>query len=709
MSSGKPVRVAVDVGGTFTDLEIHDARTGGIEAYKTPTTPQDPSIGLIAGIDGAANQFGFAPSDIGLIMHGSTIATNAVLERKLPKGALITTAGFEDVLEIGRHMRKNVYALKVEDRALLIPRQLRFGVRERVRADGTVAVGLDEQGIVALAERLVSLGIEAVAIAFLHAYRCDVNERRAAELVGAIAPHLSITTSAQSSPEIREYERTSTTVLNALLKPVISGYLERLTGRLENAGVAARLYMVQSNGGVALPDEAARMPVNLLLSGPAGGAMAVDRLAREHGIANLVGLDMGGTSSDICIVDDGVVGVTAESEIDGLPIRLPMIEIRTIGAGGGSLARAEANALRVGPQSAGANPGPACYGRGGTRPTVTDANAVLGRIAPSAFMGGGMALDVKLASAAVSAKVAGPLALPPDAAAAGIVDVANTHMAGAIRLGLFEKGADPADFTLAPFGGAAGLHACAVADELDIERIVFPANASTLSARGILMADLRRDLSRSELMLAAPANTDRIAAIVADLGTEAAAMLAQTGLAEERHLITFTGDLRYRGQAYEIATPWPGLTGAHAAVDPAAVQRLVAAFHRLHQQRYAHSAPDEVVELVTLRAVATGRLDRATLTSARAAMPASISTSTSTSTSASASAAPTSRTVCLAGQWQELPVYTRDDALARSAEAKPAIDGPALIEEAYTVLLIAPGWQVRAAHGGDLIATRKEG
>ena len=521
MPADKPVRIAVDIGGTFTDLQIQDARTGAINAFKTPSTPQDPSIGLIDGIQGAASKFGFALADIGLIMHGSTIATNAVLERKLSKGALITTAGFEDVLEIGRHIRKNVYALKAEPRALLIPRQLRFGIRERMRANGNVEQPLDQAAIADLAPRLVDQGIEAVAITFLHAYRNPAHELEAAEKLATAVPSLSITTSFESSPEIREYERTSTTVLNALLKPVISGYLQRLQERLATAGIAPLLYIVQSNGGVATPDEAARMPVNLLLSGPAGGAMAIERLAGAHGISNLVGLDMGGTSSDVSVVMDGVIGVTAESEIDGLPVRLPMIEIRTIGAGGGSLARVETGALRVGPQSAGAVPGPACYGRGGEQPTVTDANASLGLLSPTTELAGGMKLDVDMARQAGTEHIAKPLGLGVEVAAAGIAAVANTHMAGAIRLSLFAVGADPADFALAPFGGAAGLHACAVADELEIQTIVFPADASTLSARGILLADLRRDLSRSELMMAVPDNLPRLSELVAALNTEA--------------------------------------------------------------------------------------------------------------------------------------------------------------------------------------------
>ncbi|HUS96827.1 MAG TPA: hydantoinase/oxoprolinase family protein [Hyphomicrobiaceae bacterium] len=694
MTGTKPVRVAVDIGGTFTDLQVHDQRTGWAHAFKTPSTPGDPSEGLINGLKGAAHKFGFALDDIGLILHGSTIATNAVLERKLPKGAMITTAGFRDVLEIGRHIRKNVYALRAEARALLIPRHLRFEVDERVRADGTVELAMDEEQLLAIAGQLKAENVRTVAVMFLHGYRNPVHEARAAELLGCELPEVAIATSHGSSPEIREYERASTTVLNALLMPVISGYLERVAGRLAAAGIAAPLYLVQSNGGVASPDEAARMPAKLLLSGPAGGAMAMADLARRHGLDNLVGFDMGGTSSDVSVVIDGVVGQTAESSIDGLPVRLPMIEIRTIGAGGGSLARIEAGALRVGPESAGAVPGPVCYGRGGTEPAVTDANATLGRLDPEGFLGGGMRLAIEMSAAAIDSHVARPLGLEREAAADGILDIATAHMAGAIRLSLFEKGADPADFSLAPFGGAAGLHACAVADELSINRIIFPADASTLSARGILFADLRHDLSRSQLMLLGPEAIAPLREAVCELRAEGHRVLEGDCVAPQRRRIEFACDLRYRGQAYEIVTGWSELDG-DGLPDAAALAALMTRFHNLHQARFAHSAPKDPVELVTVRAIAIGLLDKPSLADDGAprgmALPDSV------------------RRVLIDGQWRDIPVYDRRAVLSGAAAGGKAIEGPALIGEDYTVLLIAGGWRVRPASYGDLMCDRVEG
>ncbi|MEM8686132.1 MAG: hydantoinase/oxoprolinase family protein [Pseudomonadota bacterium] len=682
MTEQKPVRIAVDIGGTFTDLQIQDARTGAVHALKTPSTPQDPSIGLITGVTEAADRFGFELSEIGRLLHGSTIATNAVLERKLPPGALITTRGFEDVLEIGRHMRKDVYALKAEPRSVLIPRRWRFGVRERVRADGTVETPLDDDEVRALAEPLSD--VEAVAIMFLHGYRNPQHEARARDILTEAAPHLSISTSFEVSPEIREFERCSTTVLNALLQPVISGYLTRVREKLAAAGITAPLYLVQSNGGVVSPEDAARLPAKLLLSGPAGGAMAMDALARQHGRANLVGIDMGGTSSDVSVVVDGAIGETTESEIDGLPVRMPMIEIRTIGAGGGSLASVQQGALRVGPESAGAEPGPACYGRGGAKPTVTDGNVVLGRVDPDAFLGGKMALQAESSREVFHLNICKNLELSEIEAAEGVVAVANTHMAGAVRLSLFEKGADPADFSLVPFGGAAGLHACAVADELGMSEIIFPANASTLSARGILDADLRWDFSKAVMTLALPQALERLSADVAALTDEAVAKLDQELIPQDDRHIDLAADCRYRGQAYEITVPW---TEA-ATMGPSALEGLRARFHQMHLQRFSHHAPDDLVEIVALRAVATGRL--------AAGSPADDSKSAGSSKASR-------RRICLNGAWQDVPCLTRDEALA----ASEPLTGPLLVNEEYTALLIAQGWHLSPLGQGDLLARHR--
>ena len=690
MRSDSKVRVAVDIGGTFTDLHLYDPTSGRTLAWKTPSTPADPSIGLINGLRDIARHADRQLADIGLILHGSTIATNAVLERKLPRGALITTEGFRDVLEIGRHIRRDVYALRAEPRALLVPRHLRFGVVERITADGQITVPLDEPHLHTVIDKLLEQAVETVAIVFLHGYRNPEHEKRAAAIIKQRAPALSVTTSYLSSPEIREFERTSTTVLNAMLRPVISGYLERVADRLTDAGVNARLYLVQSNGGLATPEDAAMLPAKLLLSGPAGGAMAMASLSQRHQLNNLVGFDMGGTSSDISVVRDGRIGETTESSVDGLPVRLPMIEIRTIGAGGGSIARLESAGLRVGPESAGAEPGPVCYQRGGTEPTVTDANATLGRINANAFRTGGLSLDIAAATSAIHQRIAEPLELTDKIAAAGIIDVATANMAGAIRLSLFEKGADPVDFSLAPFGGAAGLHACAVAQELGIERIVFPANASTLSALGILQADLRYDLSASQLLQTNEHALPSLNITVNNLHQQAIALLSDNGFEQGQRRVQFSCDMRYRGQAFELATPWPHIAG-DSPIDAESLHTLVMNFHRTHQQRFAHAAPEDAVEIVTIRAVGIGLLGSTGITPVH-----------SKKTSEPLAQV---RCIYLADKDCEVRCVRRDEL---DPQNKP-ITGPLIIEEDYTVLLIEAGWQINALNDGDLLCEKISG
>jgi N-methylhydantoinase A len=688
MNTASAVRVAVDIGGTFTDLHLHDPATGITLAWKTPSTPQDPSIGLIRGLTEICEIAKIPVGKIGLILHGSTIATNAVLERKLPKGALITTTGFRDVLEIGRHIRHEVYSLKAEPRSLLIPRSLRYEVPERILADGQIQTALDETALLRIVDELVEQDVQTVAITFLHGYRNPVHELRAAQLINQHAPNMSVATSFHTSPEIREFERVSTTVLNALLRPVISGYLKQVTSRLEQEGITAALYLVQSNGGLATPDDAAQLPAKLLLSGPAGGAMAMASLAARHQIDNLVGFDMGGTSSDISVVRDGEIGETAQAEIDGLPVRLPMVEVRTIGAGGGSIARVESGALRVGPQSAGAQPGPACYGRGGTAPTVTDANAVLGRIDAKAFRTGGMALDLSASDNAIDNDVAGALSLTRETAASGVLDVATAHMAGAIRLSLFEKGADPIDFSLAPFGGAAGLHACAVARDLGMNRIVFPAEASTLSALGILNADLRYDLSDSQLLQTDPESLPALVDSVTRLRVDAAKRLAESGMSPAQQRIEISCDVRYRGQAFELNTGWPEL-GDTGLPNETTLGQLVTSFHQLHERQFTYSTPEDAVEIVTVRAVAIGVLDKPDSKHNTAAPVAQLE--------------PKSRELVLDGKKQSVPVIGRN-AIRVGDNAMP---GPLIVEEDYTVLLIEAGWQISALDGGDLKCERR--
>ncbi len=679
MGAGR-IRIGIDIGGTFTDLQILDEQSGALHSLKTATTPEDPSIGLMSGIEDASARFGFNLLDIGTLLHGTTIATNAVLERKLPRGVLLATAGFRDVLEIGRHGRRDVYGLRPRREEALIPRDRRVEVWERTRADGSIEHPLRQDAVDGAVAAIRALGAETVAVALLHATANPAHERQVRDALLAAEPGLPVSLSSDISPEIREYERTSTAVLNALLIPVVRTYLQRLEHRLAARGMTARLLLVQSNGGVCSAAVAGEQPVRLLLSGPSGGALAASRAAARLGLPSLVGIDMGGTSFDVCVVRDGQVTLMTQGEVDGLPVRLPMVEIRTIGAGGGSIASVlPGGRLAVGPHSAGARPGPVCYRRGGTQPTVTDANLVLGRLDAGYFLGGVLALDAPGARAAVAAQVGTPLGLTVEGAAEGILALTNASLASAIRLSLFEKGLDPRDFSLLSFGGAGGLHAIPVADELGIDRVVFPADASTFSASGILHGDIVHDLASSRLLPAVPDSLPALAEARAGLRQAGESLLDADGVPPGRRELALSVDMRYAGQAFELLVPW-----GDAAPGPDTLASLLAGFHALHRQRFSYANPGDPVEIVTLRLAATGRLPAVS-----PRQPAS----------AAAAAAPPPRPVFLHGAWRKVPVHRRDGVTAKLA-------GPALIEEAYTTVFVAEGWQCGPGQDGDLLARR---
>ena len=672
------MRAAIDIGGTFTDVQVLDERDGRRSEYKVPTTPQDPSIGLIEGIAGATRALGASPAEVKLVMHGTTIATNAVLERRFPDCALITTRGFEDVLEIGRHMRRDVYGLRAEERTLLLPRDRRFGVAERTAFDGRLLTPLDESEARALAGRIVTLGIKAVAVCLLHAYANGAHERRLREILLEADPALDVSLSSEVSPELREYERLSTTVLNALLMPAVRGYLAQLEGRLQQHSIAARLLIVQSNGGVCSAPKAAEQPVRLVLSGPSGGAIAVEQLAARLGIPNLVGIDMGGTSFDVVVVNAGRAASVTEGSIDGVPVRLPMIEMRTIGTGGGSIAWIDrAGRLRVGPRSAGAQPGPACYGRGGEEATVTDANLVLGRIDTRRFAAGRMPLDAGHAREAITRKVGAPLGLGLEGAAEGIVRISVANMAQAIRLSLYSRGLDPADFALVSFGGAGGLHAAEIAEEVGVGTVLYPLAAGTFSAFGILSSDIVHSLVRTRLLPLRAGVVAPLAAAEAELRAEADALLARDGVAQAERRFAFGLDLRYRGQGYELTVP------VTAPIDGAALESAATLFHQLHEQRFAHADAHAAVEAVALRLTATGAVTKPSMQAPSAA--------------GKAGAGGTSR-IYAGGIWVEIPV--RDRAELGDAE----LAGPALVVEDYSTIYLPRGWRIGAMAGGDLVA-----
>jgi N-methylhydantoinase A/oxoprolinase/acetone carboxylase beta subunit len=674
--SERPIRIAVDIGGTFTDLQVLDARDGSVRAWKTPTTPEDPSIGLLRGVTEAAGRFGFALPEVGLLLHGTTIATNAVLERKLARGVLLTTAGFEDVLEITRHVRRELYKLDLDPFPCLIERDRRLGVPERMRADGNAERPLDEAAVPGLLAQLDALGAEAVAVCLLHSYVNPAHEQWLKALIAAARPLLPISLSSEISPEIREYERSSTTVLNALLMPVVKAYLGRLEARLGEGGFHPLVFLVQSNGGVCSLRQAAEQPARLLLSGPSGGALAAGRIAELLGRPNLVAVDMGGTSYDVSVVQGGRVSVVTQGEIDRLPVRLPMVEMRTIGAGGGSIASVDSGGrLTVGPRSAGSRPGPVAYGRGGTEPTVTDANLALGRLDPDYFLGGMMKLDMPATRAAIAARVGTPLGLSVEQAAQGMLTVTNANLGAAVRLSLFEKGLDPRDFALLSFGGAGGLHATDVAAEMGIREVIFPREPGTLSAYGILYSDLVQDIARSRVIPATPASLPAMQETIATLRSEAEAGLARDGVPPERREIAVAADMRYHGQAFELLVPWPEMPDLAA---------LTARFHAMHHQRFSYADEQEAVEIVTLRAIATGRLPKPDAAEpepeARPALKGH-------------------RRVFADGEWRELPVWDRE-----ALTPGERITGPAIVEEPFATHWIGRGWTAMPGAAGALIA-----
>jgi N-methylhydantoinase A len=674
------IRIAVDIGGTFTDIEILDATSGAIHQIKTPSTPADPSIGLLTGVRQASERFGFPMEAVQYLLHGTTIATNAVLERKLPLGAVVTTAGFEDVMQIGRHGRTDVYAITLTQPEPLVARRHCFGVSERVNAAGEITVPLDEDGVRRIAAELARAQIKSVAVCLLHAYANPAHERRIGAILAEMLPGVAVTLASDISPEIREYERMSTTALNAMLVPIVQRYTDRLAVRLGEELPAAQVYLVQSNGGVSGLAKAGREPARLLLSGPSGGAAAAKRLSVELDEPNLVAVDMGGTSFDVSVVHDGAIAMVNEGEVDGLPVRLPMIEMRTIGAGGGSIAWVdEGGRLRIGPHSAGADPGPACYGRGGTRLTVTDANLLLGRLDGASFMGGAMPLD-RAAAQAAARGIAERLGLSIGQVAAGVVDVANSALATATRLSLFEKGMDPEDFALLSFGGAGGVHACEVADELGIRRVIFPAHASTLSAWGILWSDIAHDLGATQIGLLAdlaPSLGETATRLVA----EAQALLAEDGVPDAARRFEWALDLRYAGQAFDLRVP---LDAADFSAE--GIARATAAFHALHRQRFSYDEPAVAVEMVALRLKAVGGLAKP--------VPAH-------GAEGEGQSAARSRLVHGRDGAVETRVWNRD-----AVSATTPLTGPAIVEEPYTSIYLPAGWSLLTHASGALVADR---
>jgi N-methylhydantoinase A len=630
------MRIGVDAGGTFTDFVIL-GDDGRLESFKLRSHPRNPAAVILAGLERAAGSARGCH-----VVHGSTVATNALLERKGARTALVTTAGFEDLLEIGRQNRAELYNLTPEPRRLLIPRRLCFGVKERANFDGSIERRPSGADLRKLAARLRRAGVRSVAICFLHSYQTAANERAAAKALGREGVYLCA--SHEISPEFREYERASTTAVNAYVGPLVEAYLDRLS-----TARRFRIAIMQSNGGFLSAHDAARHSVRTVLSGPAGGVVGALETARASGFSRVLGFDMGGTSTDVSLCD-GAARETTEAVIDGCPIRVPMLDIHTVGAGGGSIARVDAGGLlRVGPESAGADPGPACYGKG-REATVTDAHVVLGRI--EALLGGEVPMDAARAQAAVG-RLGKQLRLSVGEAAAGILRVANANMERAIRVVSVERGHDPGDFALVAFGGCGGLHACEIAEELGIPTVIVPEQAGALSALGMLLADATRDyaagvLGRSDIQ-------ERFAAL------ERRALGESPGAKLER-----SADLRYRGQSYELNVLWRG-------------PRTRALFDAEHQRVYGYSLPEREVEMVTIRV-------RARISTHKPRL----------ARSAHKQGEARKRRVWTGGDWREIPVWKREHLSGRQP-------GPALVLDYGSTTLVPAGWSFEVDPRGNLL------
>ncbi len=672
---------AVDIGGTFTDIVAFDRSRRVIWNGKVPTTPADQSQGFDAGVASVLAAAQTAPESIAQVFHGTTIATNLILEGKGAEAALLTTSGFRHVLEIGRHdipRKSNLYSWVRAPRP--VPPERIFEIGGRHGPLGEEIDPLDEAAVVRAARRIRASGINAVAICFIHAYANPAHERRARELVLAEHPQAMISLSAEVLPVFREYERSMVTILNSVVMPAVSTYVGRLEARMQQRGVTAPLLLMKSSGGVTGAEAVKRAPVYTALSGPAAGAVGAAVVGAASGLRNLITIDIGGTSADIALIRDGVPGMTTGARIGEWPIPLAMIDIHTIGAGGGSIASVSpAGGLSVGPRSAGAEPGPAAYGRGGSEPTVTDAHLVLGHLPPH-LLDGGLALDREAAARAIREKVATPLGLGLEEAARGILAVVDNNMMGAIRVVSVERGHDPRDFTLVPFGGAGPLHGGVLARLLGIKTILIPPAPGVLSALGLLVSNLKSDFALT--CLQRPPHYDHTAMQRAfrEMEQAAEAWFDHEGLPPEARTLERQASMRYAGQGFELTVPWPP-----GPVDAASTALALKSFHDRHRQFYTFAQEDTPVEIVTLHVAAVGRLPRPELPAVKA-MGAIEVARTGT------------QRVAFKDGARECPVYDR----ARLG-AGGALRGPAIVTQFDATTLLLAGQRAEVDRHGSLV------
>jgi N-methylhydantoinase A len=687
--AGAGIRMAIDIGGTFTDATLIDEESGAVSIAKVLTTPADPSEGFMAAVGRALAEGGVEATQVQFVVHATTVATNAIIEGKIARSGFVTTEGFRDLLEIARQVRPSLYDTQFEKAPPLVPRDRAVGVRERLGPAGEVLTPLDDDSVREAAALLRREQVESVAVCLLHSYVNPAHEQRVGEILAEELPGVPVSLSAEVAPEFREYLRASTTVINAVIRPVVERYLARIESRLAEAGVRAKLLVMQSSGGVFSSDAAARKPVFMVESGPAAGVIASAYLGETLGKPDILSFDMGGTTAKVGLIQGGQPSVTKDYNVgghagagiggmslSGYPVRTPVVDLVEIGAGGGSIAWVDSGGLlRVGPRSAGDDPGPVCYRRGGVEPTVTDANVVLGRLNPGYFLGGEMGLDIDGARVAIEERCAKPLGLDVTAAAYGIVEIANAAMVNALNLISVQRGYDPRDFVLVGFGGAGPVHANAIARDAEMPTLLIPRSPGIFSATGLLTTDLKRDAATTIMRRLDELDPAEAEATFVELEAAGRTELQHEGVADDAIEFVRQIDLRYVGQSYELTIP--------------AGDGLLERFHAEHDRTYGFAAPEEPVEAVSLRLTSVGRI---------AKPPAR-------KLDAGGAPEPKERRPVYyaeADGYVDCPIYDR---YALPAGARLA--GPAIVEEFDSTTVVHPGFSVSVDETGNLIIERE--
>jgi N-methylhydantoinase A len=688
-------RVGVDIGGTFTDVAVVEEASGRIGVAKVLSTPGDLAEGVLHALQSAMRRYEVVNTEVGLLSHATTVVTNAILEEKGSRAALITTRGFRDVLELRRSARANLYDLFQDAPATLIPRRRRFEISERIGADGKIVTPLAENEIDALIAALKSTAVDAIAISLVFSFLNPMHERQLGARMRAALPDIPVYLSSDVLPEMREFERTSTTAVCAYVGPILASYLARLEVATRNQKLPP-LYLMGSNGGIVEADEAIAIPATAVESGPAAGVVAVTLVSRQTGRPNLLSFDMGGTTAKASLIRNGRYDTTPEYEVGGgsnmtrwtsgtgHPVRLPVIDLAEVSAGGGSIAWVDrAGALRVGPKSAGADPGPACYGRGGTEPTVTDCNLLLGYLDQQSLLGGELPIDHAAATAAVRARLAKPLAVDARTAAAAVIDIVNHAMAEALKIVSVQRGHDPRDFVLAAFGGAGPLHATALASELGIVEVICPPIPGAFSALGLIATDLKRDYAQTLFIATDTADPVALEAAFLALQDKGSAMLDRAGITPERRRFERAVDARYERQSYELTIPVP----SHP-IDRRTLQKIAEDFHSRHRHTYGHDNRSEPVKIVNVRVAAIGMIPPLVIRD----RPAD---------------GVIDAIKCRRQLWFretgeiDAPIYDRSRiSLGRK------VAGPAVIESLESTILVPPRWRANVTEDGFVVLTR---